>query len=56
MPSILQQSWHTQIRMLAVLSGFPQIWHHESDIKPIHKIGKDDLSDSITFVAVLQEE
>lgn len=42
--------------MLAVLSGFPQIWHDESDIKPIHKIGKDDLSDSITFVEVLQEE
>lgn len=56
MPSILQQSWHTQIRMLAVLSGFPQIRRHESDIKPIHKIDKGDLSDSITFVEVLQEE
>lgn len=42
--------------MLAVLPGFPQIWRHESDIKPIHKIGKDNLSDSINFVAVLQEE
>ena len=42
--------------MLAVLSGFPQIWHDESGIKPIHEIGKDDLSDSITFVEVLQKE
>lgn len=55
MPNILQQSWHTQTRMFTILSGVPQTWRLESGTKPICKIGKDDLSDSIALVEALQE-